>query len=217
MRPFLVGIAGGTASGKTTIARQLSRIGGIERVVVIELDRYHRSQEHLTDTERAALNYDHPAALEFELLIDHLRQLKSGKTIDIPRYDFATHCRDPIHTTQIAPKSIVIVEGILVFADAELCALFDLRVFVETPDDVRLTRRIERDTRERGRSAESVHAQWNDTVLPMHKKFCVPSKSAAEIVINGGDNLQTVSESLWSLVLNRLQQHNAIGGQGRQK
>ena len=202
-KSFLVGIAGGTASGKTTLAQQLVKIGGDDRVALIELDRYYRSQEHLTDMERSSLNYDHPAALEFDLLIDHLTQLKCGKTINAPLYDFATHCRDPIHTTPIAPRSIIIVEGILVLADSVLCALFDLRIFVETPDDTRLMRRIERDLHERGRSIESVHTQWSNTVLPMHQKFCQPSKSVAEIVIDGRDNLQTVSEALWALIWER--------------
>jgi len=210
LRPCIVGIAGGTASGKTTIAQQLAHAGGTERVVVVGLDRYYRSQDHLTHDQRAALNYDHPSALEFDLLITHLKQLQGGDAVGIPLYDFATLCRDPLHTTRITSKPIVIVEGILVLANTELCSLFDLKIFVATPDAVRRQRRIERDTRERGRSIESVVAQWDETVQPMHKEFCEPSKAAADIVIDGQDNLRVVGESLWTTVWNRAQTCEAI-------
>jgi uridine kinase len=211
MKPFIVGIAGGTASGKTTIARQLVHVGGSERVVVIELDRYYRSQEHLPPEQRATLNYDHPAALEFNLLIAHVQQLRRGNVIDAPLYDFTTHCRDPLRTTRIDPKPIIIVEGVLVFANAELCTLLNLKIFIDTPEEVRRQRRVERDARERGRSVESTNAQWNESVQPMHQEFCEPSKAVADIVIDGRDNLQKTGESLWSIVWNRAQSHESIG------
>jgi uridine kinase len=205
MRPFIVGIAGGTASGKTTIAQQIAQAGGSDRVVVVALDRYYRSQAHIRPEQRTAINYDHPDALEFELLISHLKQLQSGIAIDAPLYDFASHSRDPHHTTRIEPKPVIVVEGILVLANTELCTLLDLKVFVATPDRIRLARRTERDTEQRGRSIESVNSQWNDSVQPMHQVFCEPSRALADIVVDGCDNPETTGNSLWITVWQRAQ------------
>jgi len=176
----------------------LLEIGGSDRVVVLELDRYYRSQDLFTAEQRARLNYDHPDALEFELLVTQLTELRNGKAIDAPVYDFATHCRDPLRTTRIEPKHIIIVEGILVFANSELREIFDFKIFVDTPKDIRLARRIERDTRERGRSIESVNAQWQATVQPMHEAFCEPSRVYADVVVAGRDGVSAQVQSIWS-------------------
>jgi uridine kinase len=140
-----------------------------------------------------------------------VQQLRRGNVIDAPLYDFTTHCRDPLRTTRIDPKPIIIVEGVLVFANAELCTLLNLKIFIDTPEEVRRQRRVERDARERGRSVESTNAQWNESVQPMHQEFCEPSKAVADIVIDGRDNLQKTGESLWSIVWNRAQSHESIG------
>ncbi|MFO0417271.1 MAG: uridine kinase [Pseudomonadota bacterium] len=206
MKPFLVGIAGGTASGKTTLAAKLLEVGGQEDVVIIELDRYYRSQEHLTLEQRALSNYDHPDALEFNLLIDHLNQLCAGSSIDAPHYDFPTHSRDHAITKHIKPLPVIIVEGILVFAEPKLRQLFDLKIFVDTPEEIRFDRRLARDTKERGRSVESVQEQWRATVQPMHLEFCEPGRAFADVIVSEGSDLIDVTATLWSDISERARQ-----------
>lgn len=200
---FIIGIAGGTASGKTTLANNLLTIGGSEKVAVVGLDRYYRTQDGIPPDQRALVNYDHPDALEYELLITHLNSIQHGDSIEAPVYDFATHCRDPHHTTHVDAKECIVIEGILAFAHPELVKLFDLKVFVDTPESIRFTRRFERDTRERGRTPESVHAQWQTTVQPMHLEFCEPSRAVADLIINGHTDLASTAQSLWSTVSER--------------
>ncbi len=186
-RPLVVGIAGGTGSGKTTVAHKLAAsMPG--RCATIEHDAYYRDQSHLSASERAVINYDHPASLESDLLAEHLRQLRAGGTALVPIYDFATHTRRP-DTRRVGPARVVIVEGILVFTEASLREQMDIKIFVDTDADIRLMRRIRRDLEHRGRSFQSVRDQYYATVRPMHLEHVEPSKRWADLIVpEGGDN-----------------------------
>lgn len=185
-RPLIVGIAGGTGSGKTTVAHKLAAsMPG--RAVTIEHDAYYRDQAHLTFEERTRINYDHPASLESDLLAQHLRALRDGKAVDIPIYDFATHTRAAA-TRHIEPARVVIVEGILVFAEAVLREQMDIKIFVDTDSDIRLIRRIRRDLEQRGRTFQSVRDQYYSTVRPMHIEHVEPSKRWADLIVPEGGN-----------------------------
>jgi uridine kinase len=186
-RPFLLGLAGGTGSGKTTVAERLAEVAG-STLALVRLDSYYRSRPDLDLDERAGINYDHPDAFDWPLLIDHVRTLCAGRAVDAPRYDFTQYERAPDHVT-IAPARIVVVEGILVLYEPELRELFDLRVFVDSDADVRFIRRLERDVAERGRTAESVIAQYLATVRPSHLQFVEPTKRYADVIVpHGGYN-----------------------------
>lgn len=197
MTPFLIGIAGGTASGKSTLARRLVRCAGRDQASLVELDWYYRCQAHLQLEQRASANYDHPDALEFSLLVQHLQQLRSGASVDCPLYDFALHTRAIGKTQRVEPSPVVIVEGILLFSNPEVRALLDTKIFTTAADDVRLHRRIERDVRERGRTHESVVQQWEATVHPMHVQFCEPSRVFADRVIEDCGGTDADVEALW--------------------
>jgi len=187
-RPLIVGIAGGTGSGKTTVAHKLAAAMPAGRCVSIEHDAYYFDQGHLPPDERANVNYDHPASLESALLAEHLRQLRAGRAVDVPLYDFATHKRRA-ETRHVEPAPVVIVEGILVFVEAGLRDLMDIKIFVDTDADIRLMRRIRRDLEHRGRSFESVRHQYYATVRPMHIEHVEPSKRWADLIVpEGGDN-----------------------------
>jgi uridine kinase len=187
-RPLILGIAGGTGSGKTTVAHKLAAAMPAGRCVTIEHDAYYRDQDHLPPEERATINYDHPASLESTLLAEHLRELRAGRAVEVPIYDFATHTRRHV-TRHVTPAPVVIVEGILVFADAALRDHMDIKIFVDTDPDIRLMRRIRRDLEQRGRTFESVRAQYYATVRPMHLEHVEPSKRWADLIIpEGGDN-----------------------------
>jgi uridine kinase len=187
-RPLIVGVAGGTGSGKTTVAHKLAAAMPAGRCVTIEHDAYYIDQSHLPPQERALINYDHPASLESSLLADHLRELRAGRAVDVPIYDFATHTRRKDHR-HVAPAPVVIVEGILVFAEAALRDQMDIKIFVDTDADIRLMRRIRRDLEQRGRTFESVRAQYYATVRPMHIEHVEPSKRWADLIVpEGGDN-----------------------------
>jgi uridine kinase len=203
MGSYLVGIAGGTASGKTTLARRLFEYAGAAEVAIIELDRYYRCQDHVPISERATANYDHPDSLEFDLLIEHLKQLQTGAPIKTPVYDFERHTRLKERTITVEPRPIVLVEGILIFAVPKLCELFGARIYVDTPSDLRLKRRTERDIRERGRTRESVVQQWNSSVEPMHRTYCEPSRSAAHIVFDGATCCDAPLDALWQQLQER--------------
>ncbi|MEZ4753761.1 MAG: uridine kinase [Bdellovibrionota bacterium] len=182
--PFIVGIAGGSASGKTAFANDLVRLAPENSTTLIAIDAYYVNNSHFNFAERQAYNYDHPDAFEFDLLIEHLKQLKLGKSVNIPIHNYATYLRID-QTEQKDPNRLVIVEGVLTLVNQSLRELFDLTVFINTTDEVRLRRRTERDVRERGRTEESVLNQWNKTVQPMFLEYCKPTIDHAEIVING--------------------------------
>jgi len=186
-RPLVVGIAGGTGSGKTTVAHKLAAsMPG--RCVTIEHDAYYLDQGHLPLEQRAKINYDHPASLESGLLAQHLGELRAGRAVDIPIYDFATHCRRT-DLRHVEPARVVIVEGILVFTEAQLREQMDIKIFVDTDSDIRLIRRIRRDLEQRGRSFQSVRDQYYATVRPMHIEYVEPSKRWADLIVpEGGDN-----------------------------
>jgi uridine kinase len=185
---FVLGIAGGTGSGKTTVAERL--VAGLAQhpVVLIDHDAYYRDRSRLSAAERQGINYDHPDAIETELLVAHLANLRAGRTVEIPQYDFRHHVRRA-ETRRIEPAPVVIVEGILVLAEETLRAQMDLKIFVDTDADLRLMRRLERDIEQRGRTFAQVREQYAATVRPMHLAFVEPSKRFADLVIpEGGDN-----------------------------
>ncbi len=187
MAALVVGIAGGTGSGKTTIAQAIAAALPPDRVSILEHDAYYRDRSDLTPAERDRLNFDHPEALESELLVEHLRGLKAGRAIDAPIYDFKTH-RRRTETRGVEATPVVIVEGILVFADEGLRDLLDIKIFVDTDADIRIIRRIRRDVEQRGRTFESVRDQYYGTVRPMHLEFVEPSKRWADMIIPEGGN-----------------------------
>ena len=191
MTPFLVGIAGGTASGKTTVAL---RYAARADALLISHDRYYRDFP-----EPRGANFDHPDSLETTLLVGHLRALRAGLPADLPVYHFPTHRRVPT-TETVHPRPVVVVEGILVLADAALRACFDLRVYVDAPDDIRLIRRLRRDVRERGRTMESVVDQYLATVRPMHERFVAPSAVGVELLLVGTEPIDTLVDRLAAAV-----------------
>ena len=184
---MVIGIAGGTGSGKTTITRKLVQRFGSD-VSVIYHDNYYKAHHDMSYEQRSKLNYDHPDAFDNDLLIQHLKELKAGRAIDCPVYDYANHNRSS-EVQHIEPAPVLIVGGILPLAEPELCSLFDYKIYVDTDADERILRRILRDVKERGRSLDSVIAQYRATVKPMHEAFVEPSKRNADIIIpNGGEN-----------------------------
>lgn len=205
-RPLVVGIAGGTGSGKTTVAHKLAAAMPAGRCVTIEHDAYYRDQAHLAPAERAGINYDHPASLESDLLARHLRELRAGRAVEVPIYDFATHTRRA-ETRAVAPARVIIVEGILVFTEAALREQLDIKIFVDTDADIRLIRRIRRDLEQRGRSFQSVRDQYYATVRPMHLEHVEPSKRWADLIVpEGGDNkvaLDVILGQLWRIAFER--------------
>jgi uridine kinase len=191
MRPLLIGIAGGTGSGKTTLAARLREELGSD-VAMLEHDWYYRDRASVPQGERERINYDEPEALDNTLLVQHLAELRQGRPIECPQYDFATHTRKAL-TRPVAPARIVAVEGILLFAIPELCSAFDLRIFVDTDDDIRLMRRITRDLVDRQRDIASIRSQYYGSVRPMHVLHVAPSKRHAHLVVpEGGENVQAL-------------------------
>jgi uridine kinase len=188
----LIGIGGGTASGKTTVARRIIEALPAGRAALIQQDSYYLDRSSLSPAQRAAVNFDEPAALENDLLLEHLRALKSGAGVDVPEYDFTTHTRKAtVH--RIEPCSVIVVEGILLLAVPALREVFDLRLYVDTDDDVRLIRRIKRDMLERGRDIAAIEAQFMGSVRVMHRRHVEPSKQHAHLIIpEGGENMQAL-------------------------
>ena len=187
-KPFLLGVAGGSGSGKTTVAERLAGLVGGTDLALLRLDAYYRDRNHLPFEEREAINYDHPDAFDWPLLLDHVQALVDGLAVQVPVYDFTTYERLPDRET-VEPARIVVVEGILVLYEPELRERFDLRVFVDTDDDVRFIRRLERDVSERERSVASVIEQYLATVRPSHLQFIEPSKRYADVIVpRGGMN-----------------------------
>ena len=181
---FIVGIAGGTGSGKTTFAKKLAESFQEGAAQVLSVDNYYRCQSSLSLEERALLNYDHPEALDLKLLGSHLKDLREGIDVDIPQYDFTTHMRRE-NGILISPGNILIVEGILTFYQSEVMAQLDYRIFIDAPDSLRYERRLDRDLQSRGRTKESVQQQWLQSVEPMFREFCAPTQELADLVIDG--------------------------------
>lgn len=186
--PLVIGIAGGSGSGKTTVAQEILQRVGPDRIAYIQHDSYYKDLTGLPPVQRNEVNFDHPNSLETELLINHVEQLKQGHTIEVPIYDFSTHSRTE-KTFAVNARGVIIVEGILIFVEAALRTLFDVKLFVDTDADVRLIRRLQRDITERGRTVETVIKQYQATVRPMHLEFVEPSKRYADVIIpEGGFN-----------------------------
>jgi uridine kinase len=195
----VIGVAGGSGSGKTTVVRRIVDSIGDSRVVVLEHDRYYRDRADLSLEERAALNYDHPDSLETDLLVQHVETLRDGGSVKVPMYDFARYARQP-STEPVAPRRAIIVEGILIYTDAALRRLMDVKVFVDTDDDTRFIRRLQRDISERGRTVQSVIDQYLSTVKPMHLDFVEPSKRYADIIIPQGGHNAVAIDMLLTLI-----------------
>ena len=198
-RPVLIGIAGGTGSGKTTIAQTIFDRGGADRIEWISHDSYYRDFGHLPLDGRHAINFDHPNSLETPLLVSHLETLKEGRAVKIPVYDFTTHLRSE-ELREILPKKVIMVEGILVLAEAEIRQHIDIKLFVDTPSDIRFLRRLRRDIEKRGRSVDSVIDQYLTTVRPMHEEFVEPSKRWADLIIPEGGKNDVAIEAIVSRV-----------------
>ncbi|MCS6827967.1 MAG: uridine kinase [Caldilinea sp.] len=185
---FVIGVAGGTGSGKTTVSRRIWEAVGRECIAYIQHDNYYKDQSHLTAEQRALTNYDHPDSLETSLLVEHLKALRAGRPVDIPIYDFSIHNRSK-QTLRVEPARVILVEGILIFVEPTLREMMDMRIFVDTDADIRFIRRLRRDMVERGRTLDSVVKQYLSTVRPMHMEFVEPSKRYADIIVpQGGDN-----------------------------
>ena len=186
--PLVIGIAGGSGSGKTTVAQEILQRVGPERIAFLQHDSYYKDLSGLPPAQRVDVNFDHPHSLETELLIQHIASLRDGESVEVPIYDFATHSRTN-QTFTVQPRRVILVEGILIFTEATLRDMFDVKIFVDTDSDVRFIRRLERDITERKRTTESVIKQYQSTVRPMHMEFVEPSKRYADVIIpEGGHN-----------------------------
>ena len=197
--PLVIGVAGGSGSGKTTVINHIVESIGDDQVTVLEHDRYYRDRNDLRLEERAALNYDHPDSLETDLLVEHVLALRDGQAVQVPVYDFARHARQEA-TEAVVPRKAIIVEGILIFTDPALRKLMDVKVFVDADTDTRFIRRLQRDTTERGRTVASVIEQYLGTVKPMHLEFVEPSKRYADIIIPVGGHNAVAIDMLLTLI-----------------
>ncbi len=187
--PLVIGVAGGSGSGKTTVAQMVLKQVGKSRIAFLQHDSYYRELTGLPQAQRAQVNFDHPDSLESEMLKEHILMLKQWKPVEVPVYDFTTHSRTD-ETIHVDPRRVILVEGILIFADPKLRELFDVKIFVDTDSDIRFIRRLNRDITERGRTTEMVVKQYMNTVRPMHLEFVEPSKRYADVIIpEGGLNL----------------------------
>lgn len=204
MKTKIIGIAGGTASGKTTVARRLKSLTeSYGSVIAMRLDDYYKDLKHLTLEERRRVNFDHPDAYDFDLFISDLKKLMNGETIKKPVYDFVNSIRSD-KTEIVKPASIIIVEGIMIFTNEELLRLFDMKVYVDTPDDIRFIRRLRRDIEDRGRTIDSVINQYLTTVRPMHLTFVEPSKRKADIIVPEGGKNEVAIDILTTKILSML-------------
>jgi uridine kinase len=186
--PLVIGIAGGSGSGKTTVAQEILQRVGPDRIAFLQHDSYYKDLSGLPPVQRIQVNFDHPNSLETELLIQHIASLRDGKPVEVPIYDFSTHSRTS-QTYTVQPRMVILVEGILIFTEPALRGMFDVKIFVDTDSDLRFIRRLERDITERGRTTESVIKQYQSTVRPMHMEFVEPSKRYADVIIpEGGHN-----------------------------
>ncbi|MCJ7569461.1 MAG: uridine kinase [Anaerolineales bacterium] len=189
--PIVIGIAGGTGSGKTTVANVILNRAGTENIAFIPHDAYYKDMGELSRAQREVINFDHPDSLESGLMVEHVKALQRCEPVEIPIYDFTTHMRTK-KTTHVDPQAVILVEGILIFAESKLRELFNVKIFVDTPPDIRFIRRLKRDIEDRGRSVESVILQYETTVRPMHLEFVEPSKRYADVIIPEG-GLNTVA------------------------
>lgn len=196
-KPFILGIAGGSGSGKTTLARVLAKHFGPGRARILAQDSYYIDQSKRFDGDGGSVNFDHPSAIEFSLMAQHLAALKEGRTVEVPFYDFATHTRKK-ETESFAPVEFVIAEGILLLSQPVICAELDFSVFVDAPEAVRFARRLKRDTTERGRTPEGVRKQFELQVKPMHDEFVEPSRTRAGLVVSGESPIQQEMEQVLS-------------------
>ena len=203
MDTIVIGIAGGSGSGKTTLADTLVSYFGENEVSILRHDNYYKRNDDLSYEERAKLNYDHPDAFDTDLLCEHIRQLKSGRPIDMPVYDYSVHNRSE-KTIRIQPNPVIILEGILILAEPRLVELMDFKIFVDTDADERILRRIIRDVNDRGRSLDSVIRQYRETVKPMHDQFVEPSKRKANIIIPEGGRNEAAMQVIVELIRSRL-------------
>jgi uridine kinase len=199
MKPFVIGVAGGSGSGKTTVSSQIQALVGPEHLVYLQHDSYYRDQSHLPLAARTRINYDHPESLETSLLVEHLQQLRRGCSIRMPVYDFNTYVRCAA-VQMVQPRRVILVEGILLFAEKTLRELMDMRIYVDTDADLRFIRRLQRDIGERGRSLESVVTQYLATVRPMHLEFVEPSKRYADVIIPEGGSNRVAMEMIASRI-----------------
>jgi len=197
--PVVIGVAGGSGSGKTTVVRRIVESLGAEQVIVLEHDRYYRDRSDLRLQERAALNYDHPDSLETDLMVQHVAELKAGRPVEVPTYDFARYCRLAVTETAV-PRAAIIVEGFLIFVDPALRQMMDVKVFVDADADTRFIRRLQRDMAERGRTVQSVIEQYLSTVKPMHLDFVEPSKRYADIIVPQGGHNAVAIDMLLTLI-----------------
>lgn len=195
MDPVVVGVAGGTGSGKTTVAREILRRAGTNQISLIQHDAYYKDLSDLPPAQRAMQNFDHPDALDNGLLSAHLKELKAERAVEIPVYDFTTHTRTA-ETVRVKPHRVILVEGILLFADEALRQLMDVKIYVDTDSDIRFIRRLQRDIAERGRTMESVIRQYLATVRPMHQEFVEPSKRYADVIIPEGGFNEVATEMI---------------------
>ena len=210
MNTILIGIAGGTGSGKTTLANRLVESFGGDEVSILRHDNYYKRHDDMPYEERCKLNYDHPDAFDTQLLYEHIRALKDGKAIQMPVYDYTVHNRSD-ETVGVNPAPVIVLEGIMIFAERRLCDLMDIKVFVDTDADVRILRRIIRDVNQRGRSLDSVIDQYLTTVKPMHEQFVEPSKRRADIIIPvGGENNVALD-----MLIERVRKHLSAMSGGR--
>jgi uridine kinase len=186
--PLVIGIAGGSGSGKTTVAQTILQRVGPDRISFLQHDAYYKDLSGLPPTQRAEVNFDHPNSLESDLIIQHIRDLRDGRSVEVPIYDFSTHSRTT-RTYTVQARGVILVEGILIFVEPKLRELFDVKIFVDTDSDIRFIRRLQRDIAERGRTTETVIKQYLNTVRPMHMEFVEPSKRYADVIIpEGGFN-----------------------------
>jgi uridine kinase len=213
MKPVIIGVAGGTASGKTTVSDAILERVGREHIIYLQHDSYYRDLSHLPLEERTKLNFDHPDALETELLVAHLRQLQAGEPVEVPVYDFATYRRSQ-ETRRMEPRRVILLEGLLIFVDRELREMMDVKLYVDTDADLRFIRRLQRDIQERGRTMESVIHQYLTTVRPMHLEFVEPSKRYADVIIPAGGFNTTAIEIIVARVERMLAGSKMRAGEG---
>lgn len=207
--PLVIGIAGGTGSGKTTVAMAILERSGADQVAYIQHDSYYKDLSDLPPAQRANTNFDHPNSLESELMMEHIHELKAGNSVEVPSYDFTNHTRKK-ETLLVEAEAIILVEGILLFTEAKMRDLIDIKLFVDTDADIRLIRRLQRDISERGRTTDSVIQQYQSTVRPMHLEFVEPSKRYADLIIPEGGYNQVAMDVVFASIEARIQQFGSV-------